>query len=191
MVPTLCRIDTDPLLNGFLDSENAPCCGGRCRGPLRGRCLMHATDPRNAGKALLYALNKIPDAESACAMKGQNVSQIQEMFQLMEHFPIHQLHNYQLSQEITSWLLRYLGIVTLCIVYLEPMHIRTRSLTINHASELRKQRSFADECESSRRTGRAIDVLARACHRHDPAPPAGGAATGRLVTYCKITCTFS
>jgi hypothetical protein len=57
-----------------------------------------ATDPRNAGKALLYALNKIPDAKSACGMKGQNVSQIQKMFQFMEHFPIHELQNYQLSQ---------------------------------------------------------------------------------------------
>ena len=33
-----------------------------------------ATDPRNAGIAPLYALNKIPDAESACGMKEQNVS---------------------------------------------------------------------------------------------------------------------
>ena len=61
-----------------------------------------ATDPRNAGKALLYALNKLPGAKSACGTKGQSVSQIQEVFQLMEHFPVHQLHNYLLSQEITS-----------------------------------------------------------------------------------------
>ena len=79
---------------------------------------MCATDPRNAGKALLYALNKIPDAESACGMKGQNVLQIEKMFQLMEHFCMHELHNYQLSQEITSRLLRYLDVVTLCIYYL-------------------------------------------------------------------------
>jgi len=29
-----------------------------------------ATDPRNSGKARLYALNKIPGAESACGMKA-------------------------------------------------------------------------------------------------------------------------
>jgi len=63
--------------------------------------VLCATDPRNAGKAPLYALNKIPDAESACAMKGQSVSRIQKMFQFMEHFAVHKLHNYQLSQEIT------------------------------------------------------------------------------------------
>jgi hypothetical protein len=79
---------------------------------------MCATDPRNAGKALLYALNKVPGAESACGMNGQNVSQIQEMFQSMEHLAIHKLHTYQLSQEITSRLLKYLDIVTLCIDYL-------------------------------------------------------------------------
>ena len=76
-----------------------------------------ATDPPNAGKALLYALNKIPDAESACGMKGQNVSQNQEMFQLMEHFAVHKLHTHQSSQEITLWLLKYLNTVTLCIDY--------------------------------------------------------------------------
>ena len=63
---------------------------------------LRTTDPRNTRKARLYALNKIPGAKSACGMKGQSVSQIQEVFQLMEHFPVHQLHNYLLSQEITS-----------------------------------------------------------------------------------------
>jgi hypothetical protein len=51
-------------------------------------------------------------------MKGQNVSRIQKVFQFMEHFAVHELHNYQLSQEITSGLLTYLNIVTLCIDYL-------------------------------------------------------------------------
>jgi hypothetical protein len=32
--------------------------------------LPYATDPRNAGIALLYAPKKIPDAESACGMKA-------------------------------------------------------------------------------------------------------------------------
>ena len=32
--------------------------------------LSCATDPRNSGKAHLYALNKIPGAESACGMKA-------------------------------------------------------------------------------------------------------------------------
>ena len=32
--------------------------------------LIRATDPRNSGKAHLYALNKIPGAESACGMKA-------------------------------------------------------------------------------------------------------------------------
>jgi hypothetical protein len=32
--------------------------------------FIRATDPRNAGKAHLYALNKIPGAESACGMKA-------------------------------------------------------------------------------------------------------------------------
>ena len=76
-----------------------------------------ATDPRDAGKALLYALNKIPDAESACGMKGRNVPEIRKMFQFMEHFAIRRLHTYQPSQEITSRLLRYLSVVTLCIAY--------------------------------------------------------------------------
>jgi hypothetical protein len=31
---------------------------------------IRATDPRNSGKARLYALNKIPGAESACGMKA-------------------------------------------------------------------------------------------------------------------------
>ena len=35
--------------------------------------LWRATDPRDAGKALLYAPNKVPDAKSACDMDGQNV----------------------------------------------------------------------------------------------------------------------
>src|SRR5215831_18940830 len=88
---------------------------GRCRGSLRGGWLMCATDPRDAGKAHLYALNKIPGAKSACGMKGDNVLEIQKMFQLMEHFAGHELHNYQLSQEITSRLLKYLNTVTVCI----------------------------------------------------------------------------
>ena len=79
---------------------------------------LSTTGPRNAGKALLYAPKKIPGAKSACDMKGWNVSQIQKMFQFMEHFAIHELHSYQLSQEITSRLLKYLNIVTLCISYL-------------------------------------------------------------------------
>jgi hypothetical protein len=53
--------------------------------------FIRATDPRNAGKAHLYALNKIPGAESACGMKAGKISQIQEMFQLMEHSRIHEL----------------------------------------------------------------------------------------------------
>ena len=77
---------------------------------------LSTTGPRNAGKARLYALNKIPGAKSACDMKGHNVSQIQKMFQFMEHFAIHELHNYQLSQEITPRLLKYLDVVTVCIV---------------------------------------------------------------------------
>jgi hypothetical protein len=76
---------------------------------------IRATDPRNSGKARLYALNKIPGAESACGMKAGKVWQIHKMFQLMEHFGIHELHNYQLSQEITLRLLKYLEIVTPCI----------------------------------------------------------------------------
>jgi len=51
-------------------------------------------------------------------MKAQSVSRIQKMFQVMEHFAVHKLHNHQLSQEITSRLLMYLNIVTLCIDYL-------------------------------------------------------------------------
>jgi hypothetical protein len=60
--------------------------------------FIRATDPCNAGKAHLYALNKIPGAESACGMKAGKISQNQKMFQLMEHSAIHELHNYQLSQ---------------------------------------------------------------------------------------------
>ena len=175
MVPTLCRIDTDPLLKRFTwIRRNAPCYVDRCRGP---------TDPRNAGKAPLYALNKIPDAESACAMKGQSVSRIQKIFQFMEHFAVHKLHNYQLSQEITSRLLMYLNIVTLCIDYRLPMHIRTCPLSILHAPELRKQRSACVR-ESSRQTGRIRVMWSPSRrHRHGPAPPpAGPADAAGLVT---------
>jgi hypothetical protein len=77
--------------------------------------LWRATDPRYAGKALLYAPNKLPGAESACGTDGQNVPQNQKMFQVMEHFGIHQLHNYHFSQKITKMLLKYLSTVTLCI----------------------------------------------------------------------------
>jgi hypothetical protein len=77
--------------------------------------LWRATDPRDAGKALLYAPNKLPGAESACGTDGQNVPRNQKMFQVMEHFGIHQLHNHHFSQEITKLLLKYLNIVTLCI----------------------------------------------------------------------------
>ena len=52
------------------------------------------------------------------------------------------LHSYQLSQEITSRLLKYLDMVTLCIDFLQPMYIRTCSFVITYASELRKQRSI-------------------------------------------------
>jgi len=63
--------------------------------------LWRATDPRDTGKALLYAPNKIPGAESACGTDGRNVSRNRKMFQLMEHLAIHELHSYQLSHEIT------------------------------------------------------------------------------------------
>jgi hypothetical protein len=77
--------------------------------------LWRATDPRDVGKALLYAPNKVPGAESACDTDGQNVPQNQKMFQVMEHSGIHQLHNHHFSQEITKMLLKYLDIVTLRI----------------------------------------------------------------------------
>ena len=77
--------------------------------------LWRATDPRDAGKAFLYAPNKVPGAESACDTDGQNVLQNQKMFQVMEHLGIQQLHNHHFSQEITKMLLKYLKSVTLCI----------------------------------------------------------------------------
>ena len=49
--------------------------------------------------------------------EGQKVWLIGQMFQLMEHLGIHKLHEYQLSQEITSRLRKHLDIVTLCITY--------------------------------------------------------------------------
>ena len=47
--------------------------------------LWFATDPRDVGKALLYAPNKVLGAESACDTDGQNVPQNEKMFQVMEH----------------------------------------------------------------------------------------------------------
>jgi len=48
--------------------RRAPVAGAAGRFMVAG--LIRATDPRNSGKARLYALNKIPGAESACGMKA-------------------------------------------------------------------------------------------------------------------------
>lgn len=60
------------------------------------------TGPRNAGKALLYALNKIPGAESACAMKGFMSGKSGKSSNLWNISLYTKLPIYQLSQEITS-----------------------------------------------------------------------------------------
>ena len=75
--------------------------GAGAAGRFVAAALWRATDPRDAGKALLYAPNRIPGAESACGMDGRNVPRNREMFQVMEHFAVHELHIYQFSQEIT------------------------------------------------------------------------------------------
>jgi hypothetical protein len=92
--------------------------------------------------------------------EDREVLQNHKMFQLMEHFGIHELHNYQLSQEITSRLLKYLELVTPGIYLPQSASVQARRRAVNHGFELGKQSLFRNaEGIGMAVTGRASTCL--------------------------------
>jgi hypothetical protein len=102
-------------------------------------------------------MNKIPGAESACGMMAGKSRKSKKCSSLWNISLYVSYIKYQLSQEITSRLLKYLIMVTLCIDYLDISPMKPLQLIINLASELGKRGYGCPDCGRISCVGRRAD----------------------------------